>query len=266
MKLSIITTFYNSEDHIYDCIKSAQQITPDYHFEHILVNDGSSDTSLEIIQNAKLKNIKIVGNQHIGRGAALNLGLANASGDYICILDSDDLINAAWIQFFLMNHEVFKPGTVFFGKVSSDFDTFKSYSSPDLISHKILNPIKLLFHNPICHSGSIFSKDSVMEINGYSKSLNSQFDWDLWLRLSFADVEFIYFNYLTAYKRIHIKQSFESSKHFTYTMRGVNLQLKAAMRYKSIYIIPVLIFSFCRVIWSLVPRKIRTLDIFHMLR
>ena len=266
MKLSIITTFYNSEEHIHDCIKSAQQITSDYHFEHILVNDGSSDKSLEIIQNAKFKNIKIVGNQHIGRGAALNLGLATASGDYICILDSDDLINATWIQFFLESHEAFNPGTVFFGKVSADLDTFKSYTSPDVISHKILNPIKLLFHNPICHSGSIFSKGSAMKIQGYSKSLNSQFDWDLWLRLSFADAEFIFFNYLAAYKRIHINQSFESSKHFTYTMRGVHLQLKAALKNKFIYIIPVLIFSFCRVMWSLVPRKIRTSDLFHMLR
>ena len=266
MKLSIITTFYNSEEHIHDCIKSAQQIRSDYYFEHILVNDGSSDKSLEIIQDAKLKNIKIIGDQHIGRGAALNLGLATARGDYICILDSDDLINAAWINFFLENHESLNPRAVFFGKVCTDLDTFKSYKSPDFISHKILNPVKLLFHNPICHSGSIFSKGSVMEINGYSKSLNSQFDWDLWLRLSFADVEFIFFNYLAAYKRIHMNQAFESSQHFTYTMRGVNLQLKAVMRHKFIYVIPVLIFSFCRVIWSLVPRKIRTSDIFHMLR
>jgi glycosyltransferase involved in cell wall biosynthesis len=266
MKVSIITTFFNSSDHISDCLKSVQDINSGYEVEHILVNDGSKDKTLEIINSQKLKNIIIVGKHHVGRGAALNLGLKNATGDYICILDSDDMINPSWIDFFCSNYKDHDHGGVFFGKASTNLDKFRSYEPQSAISYKNLNPIRILFYNPICHSGSIFKHSSATKINGYSTSIKSQFDWDLWLRLSFMNESFIEINYIAAFKRLHSNQSFESKKHFLYTSRGVILQLKAAMRTKPGYFFPVFIFSIIRIIWSFVPRKLRTSRLFSMLR
>ena len=217
MKLSIITTFYNSSDYIFECLNSVQEIKSQYDIEHILVNDGSTDSSLEIIRNPKLKNIRVFGKHHIGRGKALNLGLNNATGDYVCILDSDDLINPKWIDFFFENFQKYDHAGIFFGHIATDINTFKSYLPPTEITQSILNPLKILFYNPICHSGVIFKRSSIVEINGYSTSIKSQFDWDLWLRLSFMNENFLAINYLTAFKRLHPNQSFESKKHFFYT-------------------------------------------------
>ena len=266
MKLSIITTFYNSSDYIFECLNSVQEINSQYDIEHILVNDGSADSSLEIIRNPKLKNIKVVGKQHVGRGRALNLGLDNATGDYVCILDSDDLINPKWIDFFFENFQKYNHAGIFFGHIATDINTFNSYSPPTEITQSILNPLKILFYNPICHSGAIFKRSSIVQIHGYSTSIKSQFDWDLWLRLSFMNENFVAINYLTAFKRLHSNQSFESKKHFFYTIRGVALQLRAVIRSKPVYFFPVFIFAILRIIWSFFPKKLRTSRLFDMLR
>lgn len=266
MKLSIITTFYNSADYISQCLESVQEISAHLDYEHILVNDGSSDETIDLISNPKLRNIKVVGKDHIGRGPALNLGLKNASGDYICILDSDDIINPLWINFFLNHYSEYEHAGIYCGLVSTDFNAFKSYDPPTKVSQKILSPTRLLFYNPICHSGVIFKQSSVNNIGGYSTSIQSQFDWDLWLRLSFNKENFISLDYLAVYKRIHSNQSFESKRHFLYTVRGVALQLKATLRSKLIYFVPILIFSLVRIVWSLFPRKLRTSRLLDMLR
>ena len=266
MKISIITTFFNSSEHISDCLRSVQKIASSYDVEHILVNDGSTDNTLQIINNVKAHNIKIVGKKHIGRGHALNLGLEHASGDYISILDSDDCIHPSWIEFFLDNCSRYQDAGVYFGEASTDLHFFHSHNNVSATSEKIMNPVKLLFVNPICHSGAILKNSDIQNIRGYSLSLKSQFDWDLWLRLSFKDVRFIWFNRLAAFKRIHANQSFESKQHFIYTVRGAILQSKAALSKRPIYFLPVLLFSFARIIWSLFPRKLRTLKLFNMLR
>lgn len=266
MKLSIITTFFNSADYISQCLESVQEINTNYDYEHILVNDGSSDGTVDIISNPKLQNIKVVGKDHIGRGSALNLGLENATGDYICILDSDDLINSKWIELFFKNHAEYHHAGIFFGQVTTDISFFKSYKPPRFISQSILNPLKILFYNPICHSGTIFKRSIACQINGYSTSIKSQFDWDLWLRLAFAKENFVAINYLTTFKRLHSNQSFESKQHFFYTIRGVVLQLRATMNSKPIYFLPVFIFSIIRISWSFFPRKFRTSRLFDMLR
>jgi len=264
--LSFITTFYNSSDYISECLNSVQEISSQYNIEHILVNDGSTDKSLEIVSNPKLKNIMILGKDHIGRGPALNLGFENATGDYICILDSDDIINPKWIDLFFKNYMEYDHISVFFGQIASNLEIFKFYEPPSQIYESVLNPIKLLFYNPICHSGTILRRCSVAKINGYSTSIKSQFDWDLWLRLSFINENFISIDYLAAFKRLHLNQSFESRNHFFYTIRGAVLQLKATMNSKPIYFLPVMIFAIIRIIWSFFPRKLRTSRLLDMLR
>lgn len=266
MKISIITTFYNSSEYISECINSVQNIHSEHDVEHILVNDGSTDNTLDIITTLKYKNVRVIGKNHIGRGPALNLGLENATGYYICILDSDDLINSKWIDFFLKNYSKYDRAGIFFGQITTNMNIYKSYKPPSLISQKILNPSKILFYNPICHSGAIFKRNTAIHINGYSTSLKSQFDWDLWLRLSFINENFVKINYLTAFKRLHPNQSFESKKHFFYTINGAALQLKAVMSIKPVYFVPVFIFAILRIIWSFFPRKLRTSRLFDMLR
>ncbi len=94
MRLSLVTTLYNSESHLqefYDRIsKCAQDITHDY--ELILVNDGSPDNSLElaISLHEKDQRVKVVDlSRNFGHHKAIMTGLSYAQSDYVFLIDSD---------------------------------------------------------------------------------------------------------------------------------------------------------------------------------
>ncbi|MDO5568556.1 MAG: glycosyltransferase family 2 protein [bacterium] len=89
--ISVIVPLFNSEKYIYNCVKSV--IANTYkNFEIIIVNDGSNDFSLSILNQINDKRIKIFNNNGKGPGSARNLGLAVATGEYIFFLDSDDTL------------------------------------------------------------------------------------------------------------------------------------------------------------------------------
>lgn len=91
--LSIIVPVYNVEKYISKCIESI--INQNYeHFELILIDDGSTDTSGKICDKYSMidKRIKVTHTSNNGPGAARNIGLKLAKGNYITFLDSDDYV------------------------------------------------------------------------------------------------------------------------------------------------------------------------------
>lgn len=98
-KVSIITTFYNAQNFILDAINSVnqQQITDDFCVEYILVNDKSTDKSLEtakeFVKNFGSEKIEfkfIEPAENLGCGGARKFGIDHAQGDYFMFLDADD--------------------------------------------------------------------------------------------------------------------------------------------------------------------------------
>ena len=120
-----------------------------------------------------------------------------------------------------------------------------------------LNNNKLYFYNPIPHLGTIIKKDALINAGLYTEKRRSQFDWDLWLKLAGNNNRFYFFNINTGIKRIHGNQSFELNNHFLYTFRGVKLQLYYSLKNAKGILIPVLLVSLLRVIWSFFPRRFR---------
>lgn len=92
MRFSIIVPIYNTEKYLDKCIKSVlNQTMSDY--ELILIDDCSTDDSLTIACKYKSEHIKVLKNvSNSGLSETRNLGIKNASGDYIVFLDSDDYI------------------------------------------------------------------------------------------------------------------------------------------------------------------------------
>ena len=92
--LSIIVPVYNGEDHIDNCLKNILNQDFDETIEIIMVDDGSSDNSFNIIQNFKITNLKLfrlIKNR--GASAARNKGLDESSGEYVYFMDVDDSID-----------------------------------------------------------------------------------------------------------------------------------------------------------------------------
>lgn len=87
--ISVIIPSYNREKTIIRCISSILNQTKKV-FEIIVVDDGSTDRTLEQVRSIKHDSIKIIKQNHKGAQAARNLGILNARGNYIAFLDSDD--------------------------------------------------------------------------------------------------------------------------------------------------------------------------------
>lgn len=99
MKLSIIVPVYNAEKYLRECLESlAAQTIRDY--EVILVNDGSTDSSREIINEyiGKYSVFKTIDIENGGQGRARNFGLLAAQGEYIGFVDSDDSVSSAMFE------------------------------------------------------------------------------------------------------------------------------------------------------------------------
>ena len=92
-KVSILVPVYNVERYLRECLDSLiNQTLKD--IEIICINDGSTDNSLEILKEYAQndKRIKIIDKQNTGYGASMNIGLDNAQGEYIGIVEPDDFV------------------------------------------------------------------------------------------------------------------------------------------------------------------------------
>ena len=94
-KISIVVPMYNEQESLGILYKELNRVTdtlPEYEFEYLFVNDGSSDATLaEIRQLAeKDKRVRYVSfSRNFGKEAALYAGLKNATGDYVATMDAD---------------------------------------------------------------------------------------------------------------------------------------------------------------------------------
>lgn len=92
MKLSIIIPVYNAEKYLTKCLNSIVTQNLDKSFEVILINDGSTDRSLEIAESfrSKILNYQIYSQTNQGEAVSRNVALKKSVGEYITFLDSDD--------------------------------------------------------------------------------------------------------------------------------------------------------------------------------
>ena len=94
IQISLIIPVFNGELYIEKCINSClNQDIELAEYEIIIVNDGSTDTTEEILQNFKKhSNVTIVAQQNLGLGEARNEGLRRANGQHVWFIDADDWI------------------------------------------------------------------------------------------------------------------------------------------------------------------------------
>jgi len=97
--ISVIVPIYNNEKFLPKCIDSILAQTYS-HLEIILVDDGSADSSGEICDQYAQKEarVKVIHQQNQGISAARNAGIAAAKGEYISFIDSDDWVDATFIE------------------------------------------------------------------------------------------------------------------------------------------------------------------------
>ena len=124
-KISIIVPVYNAETYLKDCINSIQaQTFGDY--EVLLIDDGSVDKSLAILNDYRTKDARfqLFHQNHRGVSIARNLGIKYVTGDYVCFVDADDQIAPTYLEDLYLAMD---------DKVDSSMGGFKRI---DLLSHE----------------------------------------------------------------------------------------------------------------------------------
>lgn len=168
MLFSVIVPCYNVELYIDDCIKSILNQTYDK-FELILVNDGSTDNTKEILNNyARDDNrIRVVNKQNGGLTSARKAGTELAIGDYIVPVDGDDFLSLNYLEIFCKtiikyNHpDVLSCGYLKFSKnkeiryLSHKIDVSQYFSKIDLINK--IYPDIFSFAPHLC--GKVFKRE-----------------------------------------------------------------------------------------------------------
>ena len=116
MKLSIVIPVYNVEQYVTRCLGSVlKHLTQEV--EVIVINDGSTDSSMDICQKIlekEYKNIKLLSQENRGLAATRNRGIEEANGDYIMFLDSDDELSPDAISKLLMCFSKYEGTDIFY--------------------------------------------------------------------------------------------------------------------------------------------------------
>lgn len=94
IKVSVVIPIYNVEKYLEECLQSIVDQTLK-EIEIICVNDGSTDSSLKIIEKfmRKDKRVRVINKPNSGYGHSMNIGIYDAKGEYIGIVESDDYID-----------------------------------------------------------------------------------------------------------------------------------------------------------------------------
>lgn len=100
MDVSVIVPVYNVEKYVARCLESLVNQKCDCNYEIIIINDGTKDNSMDIVNDyaARYDFIHVCTQENSGVSVARNTGLANAKGEYIAFVDSDDFVSPFYIS------------------------------------------------------------------------------------------------------------------------------------------------------------------------
>ncbi|REC49609.1 glycosyltransferase [Chryseobacterium pennipullorum] len=183
--ISVILPVYNAEKYVSEAIQSVlDQTYKD--FELIILNDGSTDRSLEIINSFKDERIVLVDQANAGLAKTLNRGLALAKGEYIARMDADDICLPnrfkEQINYLVRHPEVGLLGTAI--ELIDDEGKHLLYNPP-LVGHEVLTAAMMTRGNPMKHPSVMFRKEIAVQCGGYNEDIGKYFeDYMLWRLMS----------------------------------------------------------------------------------
>lgn len=221
MDISIIIPAYNSEKYIEKCIMSCiNQDLPHESYEIIIVDDGSTDNTKEVILRLqkKYESIKYYYQKNSAQGAARNNGLSKASGKYIWFVDSDDWIEENCLSLILNKLENNSLIGVLVGHATQYPDHTDIWYNID--ENIILSAKEILKGNKyfISPTYAIWNRRYFIENNLFFKERIFHEDTELYPRLFYNDVRigaiskicyYVYPNPLSTTRRVNPKRAYD---------------------------------------------------------
>ena len=207
IKISVVIPLYNKERAVVDTIQSVlnQTIAP---CEIIIVDDGSTDNSLNVVRSFvnsfnQSSNIKIIHKENGGVSSARNRGIKEAKGDYIALLDGDDLWEPTFLEEQLKLIHDF-PDAAIWGVGIAIIKGGMCYKWQQGMGDDFRGYVENYFgtkHNDLFCSSSVVIRKEVFEKVGYfDERISSSEDLDMWYRIIlkypvvFYDKVLVYYN------------------------------------------------------------------------
>lgn len=181
--ISVIMSVYNGERYIAKAVESVlNQTLSD--FEFIIIDDGSTDTTSEIIASfTDSRIVRIHNRENIGLVASLNIGIRASIGEYLVRADADDVCHperfARQFAFMEQHQDVGVLGT-WMEQVDENLQPLHIYKFP--LSHNVIR-WKMLFETAMFHPTVIMRRNVVESAGGYDENFKHIEDTELWSRL-----------------------------------------------------------------------------------
>lgn len=180
--ITVLIPVYNAELYLKQAIDSvlSQTFTD---FELLIINDGSTDSSLDILHSYSDDRLRIISQSNAGIVKALNLGLDLAKGKYIARMDADDICypHRLSTQFNFLQEN---PDYIGVGSNVNWIDKEGDYIFTFINPSSTYEEIKRSFmkDNPFIHPSMFFLKDEAIAVGKYPNLLNFE-DYGLWKKL-----------------------------------------------------------------------------------
>lgn len=213
--VSVIIPAYNIEKYIRESIDSALSQTYQ-NIEIIIVDDGSIDGTKKVIE-PYIKNgkVKYIYQENKGLAGARNTGIKNSKGDFIALLDSDDIFLPQKIERQVKVLEdnpnfgiCYCDLLHFTDRLASSFEASRAGTNPrEFFHHRYQYPsgnlFKALLEKQFINPLTVVVRKSIFNKFGlFDERLRRSEDWELWLRFAYTGIGFYYLNEILAYYRI----------------------------------------------------------------
>ena len=194
--LSIIIPVYNTELYLKDCLDSClwQDLLKEK-YEIICINDGSTDSSAQILDSYQINypNIRVINQENSGVSSARNNGLRVSKGKYVWFIDSDDYIRKNSLKTiinFLEKHTL-DAITVKYFKVNSQMHREKKYHN---------RPIKVIKKDTVYYVWRWIVKSEILHKNEISFNIDMSYAEDaLWVYYLERHLKYFYYTNFQAY-------------------------------------------------------------------
>lgn len=180
--ISVLMSVYNGEAYLAEAIESilAQSFAD---FEFIIVNDGSTDGSGDIIRRYTDTRIRLLEQPNSGLIVALNRGVAEAQGKYIARMDADDIALPGRLALQYAHLEAHPEIGVLGGSISiMDAEGNRTRDSAYPQGHAEMAAF-IVKGSPLAHPAVMMRTDLVKKLGGYRAAYRHAEDYDLWLRV-----------------------------------------------------------------------------------
>lgn len=182
-RVSVVMATFNAREYLREAIESIlNQTFKD--FEFLIIDDGSTDDTVKIIQSYRDPRIVLHQRRHKGLIDTLNYGIKVAKGEYIARMDADDVSEPKRFELqvkFLDRH----PDHALVGTTTRIIDTRGRTIdiSAEPLHHEELGQ-GLLVRNVLAHGSVMMRKSALRRVGGYDPKAIHAEDYDLWVRIS----------------------------------------------------------------------------------